>query len=230
MKIFNFIKSNERLKVILFLSFISLFCLSLSIFRIYKTGSSMYFFLNWNLFLAYIPLIFSSFIIYFKKLENRKILIFLILLVWLLFFPNAPYILTDLFHLKRESKVPVWFDLILIMSFAWTGLIMGFLSLFDIENLLFKTTKTSIKIIIISIILFVSSFGIYLGRFLRWNSWDIVSRPQNLFFDIFNRIANPFNYPKTWSVTILLGILLNIMYWTLRLIINNKTYNKLHNN
>jgi uncharacterized membrane protein len=151
-------------------------------------------------------------------IQRYKITIFILLVIWLLFFPNAPYILTDLFHLRLKSAMPKWFDLILILSFAWTGLVFGYLSLWDIEKILSKSLS-QIWISLISVcLLFIGSFGIYLGRYLRWNSWDIINEPFNLIYDISDRLINPFDHPRTWGVTLFMGIFLNMIYWTFRLV------------
>lgn len=113
--------------------------------------------------------------------------------------------------------MPIWFDLVLILSFAWTGLLFGFLSLLDIENILGKSIKSRYITLISIGLMFLGSFGIYLGRFLRWNSWDIISEPFKLIYDIGDRIINPFSHPRTWGVTILMGILLTIIYLSLKL-------------
>jgi uncharacterized membrane protein len=175
-------------------------------------------FLNWNLFLAFIPWAVTSIAIIKPNIQKYKITIFILLAIWLLFFPNAPYILTDLFHLRLKTSMPKWFDLILILCFAWTGLVFGFLSLWDIERIMSKSIN-EIWIDIISVsLLFIGSFGIYLGRFLRWNSWDIINEPFNLIYDIGDRLINPFDHPRTWGMTLFMGLFLNMIYWTFRLI------------
>lgn len=197
---------------------ISLLCFSFSIFRFIYTDTKVFLFLNWNLFLAFIPWAVTSITILKPSIQRYKVTIIILLAVWLLFFPNAPYILTDLFHLRLKSSMPKWFDLILILSFAWTGLVFGFLSLWDIEKILTKSLS-QIWISIISVsLLFVGSFGIYLGRYLRWNSWDIIGEPFNLLYDITDRLINPFDHPRTWGVTIFMGIFLNMIYWTFRMV------------
>src|SRR4029078_6055940 len=105
-------------------------------------------------FLAFIPWAATSFIVLFNQ-QKSKFGIFILLLFWLLFFPNSPYILTDLFHLKLRSTIPIWFDLVLILSFAWTGLAFGFISLFDIESLLSKYLKPFFIQVIVVIMLFL---------------------------------------------------------------------------
>lgn len=181
----------------------------------------MYLFLNWNLFLAIIPWMITTLLVLQPKLHGAKILLFGLLAVWLLFFPNAPYILTDLFHLSTKSKAPVWFDTVLVLSFAWTGLSFGLISLMDIEGLLRKNFRPIFTKTVIVILLLVASFGIYLGRYLRWNSWDIIDQPVAIMSDIGGRIADPFSHPRTWGVTIFYGALLNMIYWTIALIKKN---------
>jgi uncharacterized membrane protein len=213
-------KNLGRLKITILLVVMTLFSFGISITRYFITDSKLFLFLNWNLFLAFIPWMISTILIY--KNTNRKSSLILLITSWLLFFPNSPYILTDLFHLRLHTSAPMWFDLIVILSFAWTGLIYGFISLLDIETLLKRYINGKIITIISVIFLFLASFGIYLGRFLRWNSWDIISNPFGLFNDVFERIINPFDHPRTWGLTILMGILLNMMYFSLKFIKEQK--------
>ncbi|WP_284464031.1 DUF1361 domain-containing protein [Chryseobacterium sp.] len=214
----NLIES-QRFKVNVLLILMTLFCLSLSIFRYYISDTKVFFFLNWNLFLAWIPLLLSSIILAFNI--KGKLSLAFIIIVWILFFPNSPYILTDLFHLKTRNTIPIWYDLIVILSYAWTGLICGFVSLSDIEKLLSSYSKDRAINGIVIIFLFMSSFGVYLGRFLRWNSWDVLNNPFGLFNDIVIRFIYPLEYTKTWGVTLLMGIMLNFMYFTFKLVKNN---------
>jgi uncharacterized membrane protein len=193
----------------------TIFCFSLSAFRYYISDTKVFLFLNWNLFLAWIPLLLSSFILAFNI--KSKISLIFIIIVWILFFPNSPYILTDLFHLKARNTIPIWYDLIVILSYAWTGLICGFISLNDIEQRLsdYYGKRNFINGLIV-FFLFMSSFGVYLGRFLRWNSWDVLNNPFGLFSDIVVRFIYPLEYTKTWGVTLLMGIMLNFMYFTFK--------------
>ena len=210
------LKKHKRLNLTLLLAIMSFSSFLLSLFRVYLTGSGLFLFLNWNLFLAFIPWLFTTIIIINPNLQKKKLVLFGLLFLWTLFFPNALYILTDLFHLRVRSLMPIWFDLILILSFAWTGLIFGFISLIDIEKLLEEYTNTKIISFISVFLLFVASFGIYIGRYLRWNSWDIIISPISLLYDISDRIINPFAHPGTWGMTILMGLLLNMFYWSLK--------------
>jgi len=211
-------KNQNKLRELTFLAVISIFCFVFSVFRLIYTDSILFLFLNWNLFLAFVPWFFSSLLIVYPSLQKRTVFVFSVLGIWLLFFPNAPYILTDLFHLKRNLLMPIWFDLLLILSFAWTGLMFGFISLWNIERVLKGFIKNNWVTFISTSLLFVGSFGIYLGRYLRWNSWDIIQQPLELIYDISDRVTNPFKHPTAWGMTILMGIFLNIIYWSFKLV------------
>ncbi|MCL2130879.1 MAG: DUF1361 domain-containing protein [Lentimicrobiaceae bacterium] len=212
------LKEHNRLYETLFMGVLTLCCFGFSIFRAAYSDTKTFLFLNWNLFLATIPWLLSSFAVIRPSIQKKKTVTFLLLGTWLLFFPNAPYILTDLFHLRQNFSMPIWFDLVLILSFAWTGLLFGFLSLWDIERMLSKSINPKIVKCISLILLFLGSFGIYLGRYLRWNSWDIIKEPFRLFYDIGDRIINPFEHPRTWGMTLFMGLFLNIIYWSFRLV------------
>jgi uncharacterized membrane protein len=216
------LKDSGRLNITLLLTLMSLFCFFLSILRFYFSETKVFLFLNWNLFLAMIPWAASTMMLVNKNYRSNKVALLILLLTWLLFFPNAPYILTDLFHLHQRASVPMWFDLVVILSFAWTGLAFGFISLFDIETLLSTYFQKRIVRIFTITFLFVGSFGIYLGRYRRWNSWDILSDPSQLLAEIGNRFIDPFSHPRTWGVTLFMGILLNMMFLTFKLFASNQ--------
>jgi uncharacterized membrane protein len=197
------------------------FCIVLVMIRMQWSGSIRYAFLVWNLFLAWIPFILSVLISQLKK-ENKSILIqVLLFLVWLIFFPNSPYLLTDLFHLQQKNGIPLWFDLVVIMSFAWNGLLLGFASLFEIQRFLrshFSSAKVDIFIMFLMIL---CSFGIYLGRFPRWNSWDVLNNPIALAADILQMLLHPANNTRMIGVTFFFSLFLIAAYWTLKELIRN---------
>lgn len=216
------VKPNH-MKIGFFLMGCSIFCFTLSLLRVFFTGYHTFLFLNWNLFLAFIPWLCSSISIQLQTRKWGKFLVIPTLLVWLLFFPNAPYILTDLFHIKYNSTAaPIWFDTTLILAFAWTGLIYGISSLSNIAFIIGKYISQKWSSVIITTMLFITAFGVYLGRYLRWNSWDIVHQPSLLFSDISDRFVHPFSHPRTWGMTIMLGVLLNMMYWGVKLLKNRE--------
>ena len=137
---------------------------------------------------------------------------------WFLFLPNAFYIITDLFYLVDHPEYFFWYDMIMILFFAWTGLLLGFFSLERIEDA-FAGKLTKPKSVFITVLaLFISAFGVYLGRDLHWNSWGVFIDPKNFFLDVFDRFIKPFGHGRTWSFTLLYGMFLNVIYWPLKLI------------
>lgn len=209
------VKTNQ-FQISLFMGILSFFCFALSLFRVEISGTRHFLFLNWNLFLAFVPWLFTLILSMSPNLQKSRLAVFGMLGVWLLFFPNASYILTDLFHLSHNSSMPIWFDLVLILSFAWTGLLYGFLSLWNLEELLEQFLSKRTITLLSVVLLFVSGFGIYIGRYLRWNSWDILHHPTKLMGDIGDRIVNPFDHTRTWGVTVFMGLFLAMLYFTFK--------------
>lgn len=215
------IKTNQ-FQISLFMGVLSIFCFGLSLFRVEFSGTKHFLFLNWNLFLAFVPWLLTVILSMSQNLQKSRLAVFGMLGVWLLFFPNASYILTDLFHLSHHSSMPIWFDLVLILSFAWTGLLYGFLSLWNLEELMERFLSKRMITWISVFLLFLSSFGIYIGRYLRWNSWDILHHPGRLMGDVGDRLINPFDHSRTWGVTIFMGLFLVMLYFTFRILRNSK--------
>ncbi len=175
-------------------------------------GTTGFLFLVWNLFLAWIPYWISISIGPAYKHYGSKIIIACLLVTWLLFFPNAPYILTDLLHLRSRAPIPKWYDMMLIASFAWTGLILGLLSLYEVQLFLKKQIGNILAWTISITSIFLCGFGIYVGRFLRWNSWDIITHPISLLSQVSDVILNPGIYGNTVGISIVLGMFLLLAY------------------
>ncbi len=169
--------------------------ISLVLFRIRTilSGSYDYFFLVWNIFLAWIPLGLAYMTTVFA---GRRSYIFLSVpfaaFLWLIFFPNAPYILTDLAHLGNlKPGIPVWFDVLLIIWFAWTGLLLGMVSLFLMQDIVRREFGRAAGWLFIFAVGLLGSLGIYIGRFLRWNSWDLLFNPFERAKEFMNYAAHP---------------------------------------
>ncbi len=178
--------------------------------RVYFSGSLLFIFLVWNIFLAWIPFTISYYLD--KPIIDKKWKKILLFGIWLLFFPNALYIITDLVHLEIDTAVPKWFDAILLFTSSVVGLMMAFISLYRVEKFLAeRINEKKIPLLIVGI-LFLGSFGVYLGRFLRWNSWDIIKDPLGLLTTIVQRFVFPFDHLRTWGVTIMLTILFYLLY------------------
>lgn len=182
--------------------------------RVIYSGEYRFIFLIWNLFLAWIPFIIST---SFKRIQHikwrKQSFVFFI---WFLFFPNALYIVTDLIHLDIESTVPKWYDALLLFSSSITGLLMAFVSLLRMEKFLLLKFSNKMVNMMILVILFFGAFGVYLGRFLRWNSWDIISNPLGLVVSIAQRFIFPFQHLQTWGITLLLTTLFYLLYLAIK--------------
>ena len=185
-------------------------------FRIHRTDSITYLFLAWNLFLAAVPLCASTALRLGDRLGAPPLFLLPLLGLWLLFLPNAPYILTDLLHLREKPPVPVWYDLGLLLTCAGTGLAFAYRSLIDVEAILSRWLGRSAALALSVLMLFLSGFGIYLGRFLRLNSWEALTDPIGVFGLVTERLLDPLAHPRTWGVTVLFGLLLSLGYAVVR--------------
>ena len=185
--------------------------------RVVATHQIRFLFLAWNLFLAAIPYALST-LLGLARGPLRARLLLPVGVAWLLFFPNAPYLVTDLFHLDERPDAPLWFDLALILSCAWNGLMLAYASLADMQTLVRLRLGPLAGWAFATVALLLSSFGIYLGRYLRYNSWDILANPLTLFYDILDRLLHPFAYPRTWGVTVVFGAFLLLGYGTVRVL------------
>ncbi len=143
--------------------------LFLLLIRVKQSQSVFLLFLIWNLFLAYIPVVISNLVFYYKWTASKLVAA---IGIWLLFLPNAPYILTDFKHLHSQSEF-FWLDTFCIGFFALSGLLAGLSSMQQFHHYLKEKISTKALNISMILICLASGFGIYLGRFLRWNSWDI---------------------------------------------------------
>ena len=189
------------------------FTVGLIAFRIVCWGKLTFLYFTWNLFLAAIPLLFSRLLIHFYKINLKALLI---LLAWMLFLPNAPYLITDIVHFAERPPVSKWYDLLLVTSAAWTGLMLGVVSLMQVEDFL-QNHLSSWKVkIIMGGSIFACSFGIYLGRFLRYNSWDVVTDPSDLVHHVGSQVLRPQQHVNTWAFTLLFGAMFYIFYNTIR--------------
>lgn len=196
-------------------------CLGLLIARMLISHSRSFTFLAWNLFLAWLPLYFSliarRLVAKTNTIEGRLLVLSQVAL-WFLFFPNAPYIITDLLHLQGHENTSLWFDSLMIFMFALTGLMMGIYSLKAIQDVfeqLIGRTKTRF---LMPFCLLLSGFGIYLGRYSRWNSWDIVFNPKGLMIDIYHQTQNP----AAIKVSLAFGGVLILCYWAFLILRNDE--------
>ncbi|QHT67619.1 DUF1361 domain-containing protein [Rhodocytophaga rosea] len=183
----------------------SCFCTGILLVRMIVADQIRYIFLAWNLFLAWVPLLITLFLSERLKTGSQNRYCFgLGLLVWLLFLPNSPYIITDLLHLKGNTHVPIWFDSILVFSFALAGLLCGLFSLYLAHLIIDRLFNEITGWLSIVGCVGLTGFGIYLGRVERWNSWDLFTNPVQLLMDSLQQISNPVAIKMTIGFTCLL--------------------------
>src|SRR6266511_3811484 len=207
--------SRRRLVTVLGLLLASLFCVGLVVLRMIESGSSDFSGLIWNLFLAWIP--FALAVAVYDGWRRKRARGTLVVLgaLWLLFFPNAPYIVTDFVQLERTADAPYWYDAVTVSAFAWTGVLLGFASLFLVQTVVRQWRGVVAGWVFAAVALALGSLGIYLGRFLRLNSWDALEHPS-----VLPRIAHavardPFRYGEAIGVTVLFTLALGFAYFLL---------------
>jgi uncharacterized membrane protein len=208
---------RNRYKIAIFglMTMASVICVFLVAARIALSDSKTYTTLVWNLFLAWIPFV-LAYIAY--AFSWKKWQLYLVLPVtaflWLIFFPNAPYILTDLQHLAKEtSSAPLWYDVLVMVWFSWTGLLLGLVSLYLMHDIVQRTFGRALGWIFIFVVSGLSSFGVYIGRFVRFNSWDIINDPKEIAVSILGLAIDPTK--RLVAFTVLFAVFYLFVYLTL---------------
>lgn len=199
-----FIQSNLKIAL---LSIVSFSAVALLAFRIYCYNWN-FIFLSWNLFLAWVPLLFIN--IVWKYEVKRKSPLWLLtcyFLIWLLFFPNAPYIITDFKHLRYAPENMIWYDALMIFNFSVAGFLAGLYSIRIVHRIFAHRWNDGVAWFIVIISMFPSGYGIYLGRYGRWNSWDIVTKPKALLQGVTNSILDPFAIKHTFTFSFVMMLL-----------------------
>jgi uncharacterized membrane protein len=184
--------------------------------RIVVSHRISYIFLAWNLLLAYAPLVIANWLNRHEVVMRNKIIVVVSISAWLLFMPNSFYIVTDLFHLDTTAENRPWFDLTLILSFAWNGILFGIISIWKMEILLKRTKGRLASALLIFTVMWLNAFGVYIGRVLRFNSWDIIFNPFALLSEIVEMIINPYDYKGAWAISLCFGLFFVILYYTMK--------------
>jgi uncharacterized membrane protein len=181
-----------------------------------KTGNSFYHFLVWNLFLAWIPLA-AALACYALARARASWLAAGAGVIWLLFFPNAPYMLTDYIHIRDvHTNSPLWWDALMLSSFVWTALMLGFVSLYVMQDVWDAHVGRFVSWLLATLALGLGSFGVYLGRFVRLNSWDALLHPRSVAHIIATQVENPVEQPRILGVLGLLTAFMLISYVVVR--------------
>jgi uncharacterized membrane protein len=187
--------------------------LALMMARVIYTGQLTYAHIAWNLFLAWLPLGFAYLALQPGATPRLVRLVFG--LAWLLFLPNAPYLITDIGHLHRGDQVPLVFDVVLLFSAAMCGLVLGLVSLRYVLAAVARRLGAWPSRLVGLAVLAATGFGIYLGRYLRWNSWDVLVRPLALARDVWLHVRHPLQHWQAWALVLLFAALLTLAYGAL---------------
>jgi uncharacterized membrane protein len=196
--------------------FVSLLAVALLAGRMYRSRTTIFVFLLWNLFLAWIPY-WSS--VWADRLHRRRPRRWSFLLLpgalWIVFLPNAPYILTDIWHLQSRPPIPLWYDSSMLSAFALAGLFLAVFSLRTMQQLVRHYAGPLVTWVFVFVTVGLAGLGVYLGRFLRWNSWDLVLHPQAVLADVAVRVANPLSHLQSFVVTAVSAAILLACYLAL---------------
>jgi uncharacterized membrane protein len=207
--------SDRRIAVVASLAGLSLFVLGMLAVRMLYTGTSVHGWLAWNLFLAWIPLLLALLLYERARAGASWRALAPLGLLWLAFFPNAPYLITDLKHLGHGGQVPVLYDVLLLSAAAWLGLLLGLISLFLVHGVARRLVGVLDAWALVVAVLALSSFGIYLGRVQRWNSWDLVVHPASIGDQIVSGLLHPLSHPRPIGLTVLFTSFLLVSYLAL---------------
>lgn len=209
-------KSGEKQRMAAIAAMLG-WCVLLIAYRLYRAPDRQAFGLLWNLFLALVPLG-CSWAFQVARARRRRIAAGAFFFLWLLFLPNAPYILTDLIHLGPRPNNSLWFLMAMLLSCAGTGTILGFLSLAHVQGEIEKSSGETAGRIVAVASLLLCGFGIYLGRFLRLNSWNAFTHPIRLGHAIAQQFVDPGPHPHPLAFTLVFGLGLIVAYFALRAI------------
>jgi uncharacterized membrane protein len=213
MKLLSLLFKRETAAPMLALMLASGVSVSLVFARIVWIGRLHYGFLIWNLFLAWLPVIFALLACdEYRARSGARWRLAGLAAGWLLFFPNAHYIFTDLIHLTTKFHRHFWVDLTLILICALTGLVLGFVSLYLMQSIVTRMFGRWLGWLFVAMAAGLSSLGVYLGRFLRFNSWDVIVRPADIYHRLDAWVGSPMLNRTSFAFLVLFATFLFIAY------------------
>jgi uncharacterized membrane protein len=197
----------------------------LLLMRFAASDNLRYWFLIWNLILGWLPLLFA-FLLIAQLRKDRWLSIISVgfTMLWLGFLPNSFYLVSDIIHIHETGEVNILYDIVMFMSFIFNGFVSGLLSIYLIHKALLKRESAAVSHAIIAGVFLLASFAIYLGRVLRWNTWDALVNPAGVLFDVSEQVINPVSNPQSFVTTVTFFALLGSVYvvvWQLVLAIRN---------
>jgi uncharacterized membrane protein len=195
------------------LTLLSLLSVGFFLIGALENHSFVFWYLIWNLFLAWVPLVF---VIWLLPVISRYGWTswpgILLTLLWLTFLPNSFYMVSDFIHLQDFSRINIVFDAVTFAAFVLTGLLVGFTSVYLVHIELIKRIKKINAWGWVSFVLAICSYAIYLGRDLRMNSWDVFTNPASILFGITDPIVNPRAHVLAFTTTLTFFIFLTSFY------------------
>jgi len=197
---------SARTRLWLALTGSSLVSVGLLLANVHTMRSWEFSYLIWNLFLAWTPLFFTFWLL---RVLKRKLWssweALLVTVIWLSFLPNSFYMISDFVHILEVPPPRVLYLVVVFASFIFNGVILGYLSLFQVHQELLKRISKRLASMLVAVVLALCSFAIYLGHDLRWNSWDILRDPGGILVDVSNHINDMVAYTTALSFFLLLG-------------------------
>lgn len=207
----------------------SFLCLFLFVFQEFAVGSIRYWFIPENLALSWLSLLFAWVLV--KQLKVRRWVSWQnisLTVLWLGFLPNAWYVLTDFLHIYSAVDTTQLYDIVLMSTLVVSGFIVGFTSLYLVHRELDARLGAVSGLLVINSVILLSSFAIYLGRFLRWNTWDVVTNPSGVILNVSDRIVDPLGYPRAITLTALFFLFIGVIYWAIWIFLKPQPQPKSH--
>ncbi len=221
-KLFTYLKNNERIAL---LAVVSIASVALLAMRIIGTENLEFIFMTWNLFLAWVPLLFIKWVWEQEKVKPSPLFLLTIYLtIWLLFFPNAPYLITDIKHLRGVSEQMIWYDSLMLFLFAFSGFLTGLYSIRIVYRILNHRWNSLLAWFTIATSMILSGFGVFLGRFGRWNSWDVITQPGALLKGILASAQDPLAIKHT----VAFSFVLMLLYFAFHFFAESKEHESTH--
>lgn len=205
--------AEARKRYLIAVGLLSGLSLGLFFLRIVITGTGRYWFIPENLALAWLSFVFGWLLmISLKKRRWATWQNISLSILWLFFLPNSWYVLTDFLHVTATGEINQIYDIVMMFSLVLCGFVLGFTSLYIFHKQFLKRWSARVSHSLVVAILLLSSFAIYLGRDLRWSTWDVVANPSGIILDVSDRFIDPLGHPRTINVTGLFFALLGTIY------------------
>lgn len=209
----NWGRLSAQKRVILSLAGLSVVSCGFYAVGMLQNHSGEFGYMVWNLLLAWVPL--GLVLILLKLLRSRLWSSWqpiLTTILWLLFLPNSFYMISDFVHIQDVARHDLLYDIVMFTSFIFTAALLGFISLYLVHTELLKRTSLRVSSAFVAVIVFLCSFAIYLGRDLRWNSWDVLFNPAGILFDVSDRIIHPLGHAGMMTTILSFFVLISTLY------------------